>query len=84
MEYQGYIGKVDFDDEAAVFHGEVKSTRDVITFQGEFGSSSTRRAIRPRQNPPDRNPPSGHAIRRNGSSDRPGSRGGEAAQAVIT
>ena len=35
MEYQGYIGKVDFDDEAAVFHGEVKSTRDVITFQGE-------------------------------------------------
>ena len=35
MEYQGYIGKVEFDDDAAVFHGEVINTRDVITFQGE-------------------------------------------------
>jgi len=35
MEYKGYIGKVDFDDEAAVFHGEVVNTRDVITFQGQ-------------------------------------------------
>ena len=35
MEYRGYIGKVEFDDEAAVFHGEVINTRDVITFQGE-------------------------------------------------
>jgi len=34
MEYKGYIGKVEFDDEAAVFHGEVIDTRDVITFQG--------------------------------------------------
>lgn len=35
MEYKGYIGKVEFDDEAAIFHGEVINTRDVITFQGE-------------------------------------------------
>ena len=35
MEYKGYIGKVDFDDEAGIFHGEVINTRDVITFQGE-------------------------------------------------
>jgi predicted HicB family RNase H-like nuclease len=35
MEYKGYIGKVDFDDEVGVFHGEVVNTRDVITFQGE-------------------------------------------------
>lgn len=35
MEYKGYIGLVDFDDEAAIFHGEVINTRDVITFQGE-------------------------------------------------
>ncbi|MHB8899521.1 MAG: type II toxin-antitoxin system HicB family antitoxin [Thermoguttaceae bacterium] len=35
MEYQGYIGKVEFDDEAGIFHGEVINTRDVITFQGE-------------------------------------------------
>jgi predicted HicB family RNase H-like nuclease len=35
MEYKGYVGKVEFDDEAGIFHGEVISTRDVITFQGE-------------------------------------------------
>ena len=34
MEYKGYIGKVEFDDEAGLFHGEVINTRDVITFQG--------------------------------------------------
>ena len=35
INYQGYIGKVEFDDEAGIFHGEVINTRDVITFQGE-------------------------------------------------
>jgi predicted HicB family RNase H-like nuclease len=35
MEYKGYIGKVDLDDEAGIFHGEVINTRDVITFQGQ-------------------------------------------------
>ena len=35
MEYKGYVGKVEFDDEAGIFHGEVLDTRDVITFQGE-------------------------------------------------
>ncbi len=34
MEYKGYIGVVNFDDEAGIFHGEVINTRDVITFQG--------------------------------------------------
>ena len=34
MEYKGFIGKVDFDDDAGIFHGEVINTRDVITFQG--------------------------------------------------
>jgi len=34
MEYKGYMGKVEFDDEAGVIHGEVINTRDVITFQG--------------------------------------------------
>lgn len=34
MEYKGYIGKVEFDDESELFHGEVVNTRDVITFQG--------------------------------------------------
>ena len=35
MEYKGYIGKVEFDDEAGIFHGEVINTHDVITFQGD-------------------------------------------------
>ena len=34
MEFKGYVGKVEFDDEASIFHGEVINTRDVITFQG--------------------------------------------------
>ncbi|MFO0912069.1 MAG: type II toxin-antitoxin system HicB family antitoxin [Pirellulales bacterium] len=35
MEYKGYLGKVDFDDDAEIFYGEVVNTRDVVTFQGE-------------------------------------------------
>ncbi len=34
MEYKGYLGKVKFDDDAELLHGEVINTRDVITFQG--------------------------------------------------
>lgn len=34
LEYHGYTGRVEFDDEAGLFHGEVLDTRDVITFQG--------------------------------------------------
>lgn len=34
MEYKGYIGKVEFDSEAEIFHGEVINIRDVITFEG--------------------------------------------------
>lgn len=35
MEYKGYFGKVKFDDDDDVFHGEIINLRDVITFQGE-------------------------------------------------
>jgi predicted HicB family RNase H-like nuclease len=35
MEYKGYTGKVEFDSDAGIFHGEVLDTRDVITFRGE-------------------------------------------------
>jgi predicted HicB family RNase H-like nuclease len=35
MEYKGYLGKVEYDDEAGIFHGEVISLRSAITFQGE-------------------------------------------------
>ncbi|MDF1591049.1 MAG: type II toxin-antitoxin system HicB family antitoxin [Desulfobacterales bacterium] len=34
MEYKGYFAKVEFDDEANIFHGEVINLRDVITFEG--------------------------------------------------
>ena len=35
MEYKGYVGKVEFDDESKVLHGEVLGIRDVVTFEGE-------------------------------------------------
>src|SRR4029078_5460234 len=35
LMYKGYMGHVEFDDEADIFHGEVINTRDVITFQGK-------------------------------------------------
>lgn len=34
LEYKGYIGCVEFNDEAGISHGEIINTRDVITFQG--------------------------------------------------
>jgi len=34
MTYKGYVGKVEFDNEAGIFYGEVINLRDVITFQG--------------------------------------------------
>lgn len=34
MSYRGYEAKVEYDDEAGLFHGEVVNLRDVITFQG--------------------------------------------------
>lgn len=35
MEYKGYVGKIEFDDDANIFHGEVIDIRDVVTFQGK-------------------------------------------------
>ena len=34
MEYKGYIGKVEIDDELGILYGEVINVRDVITFEG--------------------------------------------------
>jgi predicted HicB family RNase H-like nuclease len=34
MEHKGYVGRVEYDDEAGVFHAEVINTRDAITYQG--------------------------------------------------
>jgi predicted HicB family RNase H-like nuclease len=35
IEYKGYLSRIEFYDEANIFHGEVINIRDVITFQGE-------------------------------------------------
>jgi len=35
MEYKGYLGKVEFDADAGILHGEVVGIRDVVTFQGK-------------------------------------------------
>ena len=34
LTYKGYTGRVEFDDESGLLHGEVLDLRDVITFQG--------------------------------------------------
>lgn len=34
MKYRGYEAKIEYDEEAGLFHGEVLDLRDVITFQG--------------------------------------------------
>ena len=34
IDYRGYIGKVEYDDEAGIFHGVVVNLKDVITFRG--------------------------------------------------
>ena len=34
MEYKGFLGTVEYDAEAKIFHGDIINTRDVITFQG--------------------------------------------------
>ena len=34
MSYKDFEALVEYDEEAALFHGEVINTRDVITFQG--------------------------------------------------
>ncbi len=33
LNHNGYYGRVEFDDEAGVFHGEVVGIRDVVTFE---------------------------------------------------
>ena len=34
MKYKGYAGKVSYDADAKIFHGDVVGLKDVITFQG--------------------------------------------------
>lgn len=34
MKYKGYVGHVQYDDEAKIFHGDILGIKDVVTFQG--------------------------------------------------
>jgi predicted HicB family RNase H-like nuclease len=34
MEYKGYVGVFEFDEDLGKFHGSVVNTQDVITFYG--------------------------------------------------
>lgn len=45
MEYKGYIGKIEIDEEAGVLYGEVINVRDVITFEG-LGVDKAQKAFR--------------------------------------
>jgi len=45
MKYKGYLGKVEFDAEADILHGEVVGIRDVVTFEGK-STDEIRRAFR--------------------------------------
>jgi len=35
MQYKGYSGKVEYDGDANILHGEVLGIRDVVTFQAK-------------------------------------------------
>ena len=35
MKYKGYFGKVEYDSDAKIFHGEVIGLKDIITFQAK-------------------------------------------------
>ena len=45
MEYQGYVARVEFDEDGNIFHGEVINLRDVVTFEGK-SVSELRKAMR--------------------------------------
>lgn len=35
LEYKGYLGVIEYDDEGSIFHGAVINLREAIPFQGE-------------------------------------------------
>ncbi|GFH63370.1 MAG: type II toxin-antitoxin system HicB family antitoxin [Candidatus Desulfovibrio kirbyi] len=34
LTYKGYQGRVEYDEEADIFHGQILNLTDVVTFQG--------------------------------------------------
>ena len=35
MQYKGYLGHAEYDNDAKIFHGEVAGLSDIITFQAK-------------------------------------------------
>ena len=35
MKYKGFFGRVEYDDDSKVFHGEILGLKDIIVFQGK-------------------------------------------------
>ena len=35
LQYKGYPGSAEFDDDAKIYHGQVIGLKDSITFQGK-------------------------------------------------
>ncbi len=35
MKYKGFFGRVEYDDEAKIFHGEILGLKEPIIFQGK-------------------------------------------------
>ena len=35
MGYKNYLARIEFDENADIFHGEITNIRDVVTFQGK-------------------------------------------------
>jgi len=42
MQHKGYIASVEYDEDSGYFHGRVRNTRAVITFEGKTGEDLTR------------------------------------------
>jgi predicted HicB family RNase H-like nuclease len=42
MEYKGYVGDIEYDQELGIFHGRVLGLRDVVTFEGTTAKSLDR------------------------------------------
>lgn len=39
LEYNGYIGSIDYSDEDEIFHGRLEFIRDLVTYEGADAKS---------------------------------------------
>ena len=46
MNYKGYTGKIEYDEDAKTFYGEIIGLRDVVTFKGSSVKALVRSGTR--------------------------------------